>query len=163
MRRPIRIRIVQDFPHPPEAAYAWLTDFDDGDTQRTDAVIKARRVVERGPTRVVYEGETEALGRRAWARTEVTLMPPDKWHARVTEGPRTGSETHYRLEALPGGGSRAIVEYGFVFVDGSKHLIVRLAAPLLRKSLQQMWAGFARSMDEELRITQGAAAAAPSA
>lgn len=146
--RPVRIRVVKRFPHPPDRAYAWLTDFDDADAQRTGAVVVARRVVERAPGRVVYEGETEVLGRRSWARTEVLLSPPDRWTARVVAGPREGSVTSYRLRPVEGG---CEIEVAYDFVLKGKTWLLRLAKPFVARDLRRMWDGYAASMDAELR------------
>ena len=151
-RRPIRIRVVREFPFPRDAAYEWLTDIEDDDVARAaGAVIEARRVIERSPERLVYEGETGSMGRRVWSVTEVTFQRPDRWHARVIDGPRLGSETDYHLESLDGGArSRLTVDYGFVFVSGVTHAIARLAHPILARDLGMMWDGFAASMAREL-------------
>lgn len=151
MRAPVRIVIERTFSVPVADAYAWLTDFRDDDVERAQgAVLRARRVVERSAKRVVYEGETEVLGRRIASTTEVDLAPPDAWEARVTKGPRTGSVTRYRL--FPdGAGSRIRVEYGFVLQDGLKHLLLRLAKAKVRRDLARMWDGFAAAMEAELR------------
>ena len=151
MRTPVRIVIERSFPVPVEAAYAWLTDFRDDDAEHADgAVLRARRVIERSDKRVVYEGESEALGRRIGSTTEVDLAPPDAWVGRVVKGPRTGSVTRYRLRP-EGTGSRVTVEYDFVLQDGLKHVILRLAKARVRRDLARMWDGFAASMTRELQ------------
>lgn len=146
---PIEIRVRQRFPHARDAAYAWLTDIQDDDPQRTGAVLSSRRVVERRKDGLAYEGETEVLGRRVFARTEVTLLPPGRWEARITKGIRTGSTTDYRLEPN-GAGCQLIVTYRFVFADARTRIIVRLLRPLVRRALVRMWAGFADDMAREL-------------
>lgn len=147
--RPVTIRLTRRFPHPREAAYAWLTDFQDEDADVAGAVVQARKVVERGPKRVVYDGETEALGARVSSRTEVDLAPPDAWHARVTRGPRTGSATDYRLVPVEGG-CELTVTYRFVLRPAGRMLAFRLLKPLVRRELGRMWDGFARAMDADL-------------
>lgn len=163
-RRPIPIRVVRDLPFPQAQAYAWLTEFGEDDAQRTEAVLKTRRIVESTSTRCVYEGETEALGRRIFSRTEVTLLPPDRWHAMVTQGPRTGSETRYRLESTGAGSCRLVVDYDFRLASPVMHVVARAVRPLLARSLERMWDGFAASMARDLTAdpTRGATAAASS-
>lgn len=148
--QPVHIRVERAFPHARDPAYGWLTDFDEHDTERAGAVIEMRRVVERAPGRIVYEGETEVLGRRSSGRTEVTLHPPDRWEARVVSGPRTGSFTHYHL-VPDGAGCRLTVDYRFVLDDPRRQLLLRLAKPLVARELRKMWAGFADAMRSELK------------
>jgi hypothetical protein len=147
---PVRIRVTRRFPFPRDAAYAWLTDFDDADAGRAGAVVEERRVLERGPRRVVYEGVTQVLGRRSLSTTEVALDPPARWRAVVTKGPRTGSETDYELVPTPDG-CRLTVDYRFVLQDPKKHFVLRLAKPLVARDLGKMWDGFGAAMDRELR------------
>ena len=148
--RHVAIRVTREFPFPRDEVFAWLTDFQDSDTERAGAVLEARKVVERAKDRVVYEGETRVLGRRSWARTEVTLLPPDRWSAAVTQGLRAGSRTFYSLVPVPRG-SRLTVDYRFTLADKKAMLLLRLAKPLVRRDLAKMWAGFAAAMEEELR------------
>lgn len=149
MSEPIVIEVVRRVPHARDAAYAWLTDFQDDDSKRAGAVITSRRVRVREKDRIVYEGTTEMLGRVVHAVTEVRLAPPDKWQARVVEGPRTGSWTDYSLVA-DGAGARLTVTYHFVFVDPRRHRLVRLLKPLVRRGLARMWDGFLADMAREL-------------
>lgn len=150
MPSPVHVRVIRDFPVPRDEAYAWLTDIQDSDVERAGGVIEARKVVERTPTRIVYEGVTEVLGRRNPSTTEVTLAPPDRWEARVTQGPRLGSRTDYRLVSLPSG-TRLTVDYHFVLQDPKRHVLLRLAKPLVAREMRKMWDGFAASMEKELR------------
>lgn len=149
MRKPVHIHLERRLPHARDAAYAWLTDFDEADVERAGAVVEMRKVVERGPGRIAYEGETSVLGRRSHGRTEVTLQPPDRWEARVVSGPRLGSFTHYRL-VPEGAGCFLTVDYHFLVSPSSRHRLLRLAKPLVARELRKMWDGFAAAMDEEL-------------
>ena len=147
--RPVRVRVVRRFPFPQAAAYAWLTDFEDADAQRAGAVVETRLVVARSPGRVVYEGETRVLGRRTWARTDVTLQPPDRWEARVTQGSRAGSETRYRLAPTPDG-CELTVDYAFVLQPRARMLLLGLLKGLVKRDLERMWDGFEAAMRAEL-------------
>lgn len=144
----VHIQVVRTLLAPRDAAYAWLTDFEDADAERAGTVIEVRRVVERTKDRVIYEGETVMLGRRTFGRAEVTMTPPDRWVAHVTAGPRTGSYTHYHL--VPDGDrSRLTVDYHFILDDPKRMMLLRLAKPLVRRELAKMWAGFASAMERE--------------
>jgi hypothetical protein len=148
---PVHIRVEHSFAPPRDRAYLWLTDFDEGDVERAEgAVLEKRKVLERAKDRVVYEGETAVLGRRTWSVTEVQLTPPDRWEAKVTKGPRTGSFTHYRL-VPKGDGCHITVDYHFVLDKPARMLLLRLAKPLVKRDLARMWDGFANAMQRELR------------
>lgn len=149
MPKPVHIRVEQAFGHPPAETYAWLTDIDDADDKRAGDVLRSRKVLSKESNKIVYEGETEVLGRRISGRTEVYLSPPNKWEARTVSGPRTGSRTDYVVLARPGG-SMARIDYHFVLTDPKKQMLLSLARVLVRRSLKRMWEGFSRSMDEEL-------------
>lgn len=148
MPKPVHIRIEQAFAHPPAETYAWLTDFDDADDKRAGDVLRSRKVISKDAKMIVYEGETEVLGRRIFGRSEVYLSPPNKWEARVVSGPRTGSRTDYVVLARPGG-SMARVDYHFVLTDPKKHVLLSVARLLVKRSLKRMWEGFSASMDAE--------------
>ncbi|HUR68001.1 MAG TPA: SRPBCC family protein [Candidatus Thermoplasmatota archaeon] len=150
MPSPVHIRLSREIPAQRDAAYAWLTDFQDSDVDRADAVIEMRKVIERSPTRIVYEGEQVVLGRRSTGTSEVTLHPPDRWEAKVIAGPRTGSFTHYRLVPVGSGASRLTVDYNLIINDPQRHFLLRLAKPLVKRELSKMWDGFEAAMRKEL-------------
>lgn len=146
---PVHIRLRLRLPRAPDAAYAWLTDFEDNDVERAGAVLEMRKVIERAPGRIVYEGEQVVLGRHVTGTTEVTLHPPDRWEARVTKGPRLGSFVHYRL-VPDGAGSHLTVDYHLTLVDKRRMLLLRVAKLLVKRELAQMWDGFATAMEREV-------------
>lgn len=150
MARHVHIRVERAFAAPRDAAFAWLTDFDEGDAERAGAVIEMRKVVERAKDHIVYEGETAMLGRRSWGVTEVTLHPPDRWEAKVTKGPRTGSFTHYHLVPQGTGASHLTIDYHFILDDPRRMMLLRILKPLVRRELGKMWAGFAEAMEKDL-------------
>lgn len=149
MPSPVVIELRRRLPVEVPRAFAWLTDIQDDDAQRTGAVIKSRRVLERSDKRIVYEGETGVMGNRIFGRTEVVLSPPDAWEARVVSGPRTSSRTDYRLVPLAGG-CELTVRYQFVIAPPARHLLMRLAKPILRRDLERMWDGFVADLRREL-------------
>jgi hypothetical protein len=147
--RPVSIHISREIPLPVTDAYAWLTDFQDDDAERAGAVIVHRKVTVREPGRIVYEGETEVMGRRNPATTEVLLAPPDAWEARVIAGPRTGSWTTYKLTPRAGG-SRLDVHYRFVHEKPMTMLLLRLVRGRIRRDLERMWSGYETDMRAEM-------------
>ncbi|HWH07586.1 MAG TPA: SRPBCC family protein [Candidatus Thermoplasmatota archaeon] len=146
----VTIPYTRVLPHPVEEAYAWLTDYQDDDPQRTTAVVKRRPVLSRTKDKVVLEGELEMLGVRGVGTVEVTLLPPDRWVAEIVKGGGKGSVYEYRLTPAAGGGSRLDVRYRVRVRRWSSRLRLLLARPLLRRELDRMWDGFAESMAREL-------------
>lgn len=147
---PVRIQLTRRFPFAPHVAYPWLTDFQDEDAASAGAVVKKRRVTAREPGRVVYEGETEVLGVKAWSVTEVAMSPPSRWHARVIEGPRVGSQTSYELRVDGASGSVLTVTYDFVLRPKVRMLALRILRPIVARQLSRMWDGFEAQMQKDL-------------
>lgn len=155
---PIRYRRV--FPHPLADAYAWLTDYQDDDPARTDAVQVRRHVLERSDERVLMEGTLDLMGNTGSGKVEVRLMPPDHWQATLIEGAGRGSVYDYRLTALTPTSTRLDVVYNVRVKRLRKRLLVMLAAPFVRRHLDRMWKGFADAMARDLRETRTAEAPA---
>lgn len=139
----------REFPVPLEQAYAWLTDYQDDDPQRTTAVIKHRPVLERAPDRVLLDGTLEILGRRGRGKAEVRFFPPDRWVATIVEGSGRGSVYEYRL--FPSGrGCQLEVQYRIRVRRLRRRLALMLRKRAVWRELDAMWEGFARSMLREL-------------
>ena len=145
----VTIPYARVLPYPVEQAYAWLTDYQDDDPQRTTAVVKRRPVLSRTKDKVVMEGELEMLGARGVGTVEVTLHPPDRWVAEIVKGGGKGSVYEYRLTPHPAG-SRLDVAYRVRVRRWSSRLRLLVARPLLRRELHRMWDGFAAAMEREI-------------
>jgi hypothetical protein len=127
-------------------AYRWCTDFRPDDAAREGESYE-RRILERGPRRVVYEDlEWTGAGWR-WARHVVTLKPPTRW--------RTDSVGNYRVLA---------VDYSLSALgpDKTRFSMVwrRKASPLagkpparntVERSTLAAWRLFAKSMERDYR------------
>lgn len=145
----VTLPYARSFPYPVDVAYAWLTDYQDDDPQRTTAVVKRRPVLLRTRDRVVMEGELEMLGARGVGTVEVALHPPDRWVAEIVKGGGKGSIYEYRLTPIPGG-CRLDVRYRVRVRRWGSRIRLLLARPLLRRELHRMWDGFAAAMEREL-------------
>lgn len=152
---PVEITLSRALPVPVSVAYPWLTDIQDSDVERAGAVVKGRRVRSRSEDGLVYEGETSVLGQKIWSVTQVTFRPPDRWEARVVEGPRTGSSTDYRLVDTPEG-SQLTVVYRFVLADRRRMFFLRLLKVLVRRELAKMWDGFEADLRREFKAPERA-------
>ncbi|MHB8584764.1 MAG: hypothetical protein ACYDDF_02860 [Thermoplasmatota archaeon] len=130
-------------------AFAWLTDLQDDDPGRTDAVAERRHIRERSPTRIVLDGDTRAFGRLIPFVSVVDLAPPDSWVSKVTGGPRAGSVTAYQLSPRPDG-CQLDVRYNLTHEKAWARFVMRAFQFRLRADLEKMWDGFERAMATEL-------------
>lgn len=146
--RTVVIPYSRVFPYPRDACFAWLTDYQDDDPQRTDAIVKKRPVIERTKDRVVMDGELEILGTRMKGIAEVLLFPPDRYEARITKREKRLSTYRYRLTPVAGG-TRLDVEYEIVTRRFTTWFKIQLGRPFIRRELETMWRGFARSMEKD--------------
>lgn len=146
----VTIPYTRRFPHALPQAYAWLTDYQDDDPQRTTAVVKRRPVLSRTADKVVMEGELEMLGVRGAGTVEVSLFPPDRWVAEIVKGAGRGSVYEYRLTAEGDEACRLDVRYRVRVRRWPSRLRLWVARPLIRRELGVMWDGFAEAMGREL-------------
>ena len=146
----VSIPYAREFPHPVDAAYAWLTDYQDDAVRARRVVVLRRPVLERHPDRVVLDATVDIVSGEARSRVEVALHPPDRWVATVVGGRGRGTVYEYRL-APTATGCRLHVDYRFRV----KRLRAWLALHLLRRRvyrhLDRMWDGFAAAMEREIR------------
>ena len=147
-----RFTIRRRIHHPPPAAYAWLTDFDERDAERAGAIVRERRVVERDGTRLRLEGHLEVAGRGIPSRATVDLAPPDRWHAKLYDKRgRLYMFNDYVVEPDGTGGTRLVVDYHLVLPTLRHRLRYHLGGKLvLRREITRMWEGFEAAMDREL-------------
>lgn len=138
---------------PLDAAYAWLTDYQDDDPSRTTKVVKKRPVISRTKDVVVLEGEIEVLGNKAKGRAEVHLFPPDRWEARFTRRDGSpGSRYEYRLVPQGADRCRLVVDYRLAARRWTTRLRLMLLKPLVYRELDQMWDGFIEHMVRDLAV-----------
>jgi hypothetical protein len=97
------------FDAPIDYVFRWCTDYTPNDPKLGGRTY-ARRVVERGPDRVVFEDLDELPKGWSWAHYTVTLFPPDHWHM-----DSIGSHRHavgdYTLRSEPGDRTRFELRY----------------------------------------------------
>lgn len=102
------------FDAPLDFCFRWCTDYSPLDA-RLEGEAYTRRVLERSPGRVVYEDLAPLGDGWSWARYEVTLRPPDRWHMESLGNqrhaigdyrlsPRAGNRTAFELRYRRGPG-----------------------------------------------------------
>lgn len=150
----MNIHYERDFPYPVDAAYAWLTDYQDDDHTRAGAIIKRRIVVRREvdkdgrPVEVELEGELETLGQRTGrGRALVKLWPDERrWVAELAGG-RWVYE--YRL-APTARGTRLVIDYRLGSKRWQRRALLTMMKPLIRREIDKMWDGFSAAMEREI-------------
>lgn len=136
---------------PLAAAYAWLTDYQDDDPQRTTRIVKKRPVVSRTKDLVVLDGEIEVMGGRFKGRAEVHLDPPAHWQARLFRRNGTRASTFdYRLVPEGPDRCRLVVDYHLAARRLRTRLKLILFKPLVYREIDVMWDGFMASMARDL-------------
>lgn len=154
-RAPPHARLVvrRHLAHEPTVAFAWLTDFEEGDVERAQGhVVAARRVVKREGDRITLEGMLEVAGRPIPGHAIVDLAPPGRWHAKLYDRKdRLVTFNDYRVEPDGQGGSWLTVDYHFVLPKWKHRLRYHLGGrSVLRRELGRMWDGFQGAMAREL-------------
>ena len=140
--------IRQTFRAPLKFVYTWCTDFRPDDA-RLEGESYARRILSRKARRVVYEDVEPDDSGWFWARTDVRLLPPDRWQMESI-GNRRHSRAEYRLTKLPDG--RTSLELRLrrrASIVPAK----RLSKPAREATLSRAWRSFARSLEAEFRRT----------
>lgn len=146
------LRYERTLPVSVDDAYAWLTDYDADDPDRTDEIIVERVPVEKSEDRIVLEGRLSYMGRDNEGWAEVELDPPDHWTAHVYDDKdRQGGRFEYRLQPTDTG-SRLVVDYNLVTPRLRDRVLLTLAKPLLRRRIDAMWDGLVASMVDELGV-----------
>jgi hypothetical protein len=147
---PLGARAVYDFETtfdvPLAFAYRWCTDYTPKDAAYEGERYQ-RRILERSPTRVVYEDLDDQPHGWVWRRTEVTLHPPRGWSA-LSRGNYREFRIEYRLDELPDGKTR----FRFRGVRRPTEL-GRVNPPRARllRELRTMWRRFGSAMAKEYR------------
>lgn len=147
----LEITLTRQLPAPVEDAYAWLTDYDDGDAGRAGALVLDRPVLEEGDDHVLLETTIGMLGVGVTGRLRVDLTdPPRRWKATYLDGLLEGSVDRYELEPAGPDASSLTVDYELEAPTGLGWL-APAAKPVTRWQLDRMWAGFEQAMRRELR------------
>lgn len=140
------------FRAPVPYVFRWCTDYtpDDASLEKDEY---ARKIVKRGRRAVVYEDLYEGPDGWMWSHQEVTLHPPDRWHAEST-----GSHRHwsldYTLRPLPDGGTELTLRG----VRRPTALGARNPPKArMNKELRQAWANFGRALERDYRKERRAA------
>jgi hypothetical protein len=83
------------FRAPLAYAFAWCTDYSPIDS-KLEGERYLRKVIRRGRHHVLFEDLENSPGGWSWARYDVTLQPPDRWHME-SRGTHSQVIADYRL------------------------------------------------------------------
>jgi len=135
-----------EFRAPLEFVFAWCTDFDPHDARREGDAYE-RRILLRQRRRVVFEDLAESKEGWIWVRQDVSLHPPDHWHAESV-GNRRDASIDYRLTRISPERTRLDLRWrrrptGIVRGGPSPRAI--------EKATEASWRVFARSLERDFR------------
>jgi hypothetical protein len=137
------------FRAPLRYVYRWCTDYTPNDA-RLEKDEYDRKIVKRGARTVVYEDLYESPAGWMWSHQEVTLHPPDRWHAESTGSHRTWS-LDYTLRPLPNGRTELTLR-------GTRRPTAlgepNPPAARMERDLRRAWANFGHSLEKDFRKHQ---------
>ena len=141
------------FQAPLQFAFAWCTDYSPGDPKiagEDRAFHLQRRIVERGPRRVVFENLYDHGAGWAWERHTVRVRPPDRWHS---DGYGNYHEVHldYRLTPLEGDRTRFDMRWRSKPTGLSKG--PRSPKKTVERFVHRLWRLRGRALEREYQAT----------
>jgi hypothetical protein len=93
-----KYHVQATFRAPLAYVFRWCTDYTPGDA-KLEGETYQRKVIRRSRRHVTLEDMDDSPMGWYWARLEVDLMPPDRWHL-VATGNTSEVVADYRLRAL---------------------------------------------------------------
>jgi hypothetical protein len=136
------------FRAPLPFVFRWCTDYtpDDARLEKDDYT---RRIVKRSTRKVVYEDLSDSPNGWMWSHQEVTLRPPNRWHAEVTGSHRYWS-LDYQLRELPDGRTE-------LHLRGERRPTALGKNPpkaKLERDLGRMWSNFGQALERDYRASK---------
>lgn len=136
------------FDAPLRFAYDWCTDFTPDDPRLEEEPYE-RRILKRSRRRVLYEDLEPADDGWHWARYDVTLRPPDRWHMESVGNYRS-VVADYALTPIPGGRT----EFHLRYRRRSGPLPSRALSKAAReRSLARTWQRFKSELEREYQAS----------
>lgn len=135
-----------EFRAPVPFVFRWCTDYRPGDDRLAGETYE-RRVISRTARRVVYEDLWWGHDGWRWRRNEVSLHPPNRWHARSIGNIRD-ADLDYRLTALPG--ERTRLDLRMRRRPGVRQPR-QPAKRELEAELRRLWENYRRALESDYR------------
>ncbi|MGA8542335.1 MAG: hypothetical protein WB947_02155 [Thermoplasmata archaeon] len=133
------------FRAPLPYVFSWCTDFDPHDDRR-EKDRYTRKIVSRTPRRVVFEDLVDLPTGWNWARHDVTLFPPDRWHSDSVGSHRTLT-INYVLTPLSSTRTRLDLRWK----REATALATKVSKRAIERSTTQSWRNFARELEKDYR------------
>ncbi|MGA7860999.1 MAG: hypothetical protein WCB19_03985 [Thermoplasmata archaeon] len=134
------------FRAPLAYAFSWCTDYTPGDA-KLEGESYQRKVIRRNRDQVIYEDIEDSPHGWYWARHDIELRPPDRWHLEVT-GNHAQVVGDYQLTTLPDG--RTQLDLWWRRRPGLLEFTPRPKAEAERSSTRG-WRRFARALEQDYR------------
>lgn len=137
--------VTATFRAPLRYVFAWCTDFQPGD-DRLEKESFTRKIISRAPRRVVYEDLEEGPTGWVWARHDVALRPPTRWHSESVGSHRVAS-IDYLLTPLSETRTRLDLRW--------RRARTALGRPVSKRAIERAttrsWQNFARALEKDYR------------
>lgn len=143
-----QIRVV--FRAPLRFVFDWCTDYRSDDARRAGEDYD-RRIISRGPRRVVYEDLWWKPDGWRWRRNEVHLDPPTRWHSESI-GTYRDADLDYRLRSLESGRTELALR---VRRRPGPRDPRQPAKRTLERELRKLWGNYRRALEEDYRAARG--------
>jgi hypothetical protein len=140
--------IQQTFRAPLPYVYRWLTDYTSEDLAAEKEDYQ-RKIIEKSRRRVIFEDLTDRKTGWEWYRSDVTLSPPDRWHAELTGNGPTWS-LDYRLSAISPNQTLITIRLRIRRRPGVRGEVIPSKAEAERE-LRGFWKNFALSLNRDYR------------
>ena len=134
------------FRAPLSYVYAWCTDYSPEDP-KLEGEDSQRKVIRRSRRHVTLEDMEESPTGWYWARLEVELHPPNRWHLEG-KGNTVQVRGDYQLTALPGDRTRLDLRWRR---RPSLLPFVRRSKKEAERSSTQAWQRFGRALERDYR------------
>lgn len=137
------------FRAPLNFVFRWCTDYTPADA-RLEKDDYTRKILAKGPRKVVYEDLYDGPAGWSWSRHVVDLHPPNRWHSASTGNHRTwdleyelGAETPERT-SFSLRGARTPTDLGAQNPSKSD----------MERDLRKVWANFGRALERDYRASR---------
>jgi hypothetical protein len=133
------------FRAPLPYVFSWCTDFAKDDAHR-EKERYTRKIISRSPGRIIFEDLVDSPKGWNWARHDVTLFAPDRWHS-DSVGSHRSVWIDYTLTAL--GPERTQLDLRWRREPTA--LGAPVAKAVMERSTTQGWKNFARALEQDYR------------
>jgi hypothetical protein len=147
-RPPLLYEIQQIFRAPLPYVYRWLTNYTSQDLALEKEDYQ-RKIIKKSSRRVIFEDLTDRKTGWEWYRSDVTLYPPNRWHAELTGNGPTWS-LDYRLSTISPNQTLVTIRLRIRRRPGVRGEVIPSKAEA-EGELRGFWKNFALSLNRDYR------------